>query len=73
VNTIRTFQIGDLVRAVRRSGARLNPATAAFILDGPEGFVERGLVARVRGGYVVIDRGREYSELLSLWPAGREA
>jgi len=51
------FTVDDLVRMVRRGGTRIDPLTAALILDGPESFIERGFVARVPGGYVVTAKG----------------
>lgn len=60
MKTVRTFGIPEFILAVR--GRRLTHATAAIILDGPEGFVERGLVARVPGGrYIVTEKGARFS------------
>jgi hypothetical protein len=61
VNAARIFTVGDLVKAVRCSGGKLDPAQAAFLLDGPGDFSERGYVARVPDGFVVTEKGAEFS------------
>ena len=71
--SVRVFTVDDLVASVRSSGGKLDPVTAAFILDGPEGFVERGLVARVEAGYVVTAKGVSVSRAWAASPLFEEA
>ena len=48
----RVFTLEELLER-----SRLTPDLAALFLDGPEGFVEKRLVARVPGGYVITEKG----------------
>jgi hypothetical protein len=64
VNAVRVFTLADFVQLVRRGGRRIDMAEAAYLIDGPGGFCERGYVARVPSGFVVTAKGEAHSRSL---------
>jgi hypothetical protein len=63
---VRAFTAADLVTASRRTLQPLTFTQAGLLLEGPGGFLERGLVARVAPGrFVLTDKGRRCARSLT--------
>jgi hypothetical protein len=62
----RTFTAAELANAIEAGGTKCAPALAKTILDGDEGFLARGLVVAVEGGYRLTPKGLGWSRLLPI-------